>query len=146
MPQIVDFAIGNRTSKLEVCRFTMSKLWQTIRGFIWWTYPRGSVHYDVMVTIILVFIFLTPRWIFNDKPTERIPHQSGVVVLPDGDSFIYQIDASAVTGKDEATIRAELLRVVEPIAGEAEITRYDTVRDNHGQVKTYKVWVRRPFR
>lgn len=124
----------------------MSKMWQTIRGYIWWTYPRGSFHYDIMVTLVLIFIFATPRWIFNDKPTERIPHQTGVVVLPDGDSFIYQIDASAVKSKDDASIEAELLRVVEPIAGEAKIVRYDAVRDNRGQVKEYKVWVQRPYR
>jgi hypothetical protein len=124
----------------------MSKVLQTLRGYLWWTHPRGNVHYDVMVTLILIFIFLTPRWIFNDKPTERIPHQSGVVVLPDGDSFIYRIDASAIQGTDDAGIRHDLLRVVEPIAGEAEITRYDAVRDDRGHVKAYKVWVRKPFR
>jgi hypothetical protein len=104
------------------------------------------MHYDVMVTLILTFIFLTPRWVFNDKPAERIPHQTGVVVLPDADSFIYQIDASAVQSKDDASVRSDLLRVVEPIAGEAEITKYEAVKDERGNVKTYKVWVRRPFR
>jgi hypothetical protein len=124
----------------------MSKIWHTIRGYVWWTYPRGSVHYDIMVTLILMFIFLTPRWIFNDKPTERNPHQSGVVVLPDGDSFIYRVDASAVKSHEDAGIRQDLLSVVEPIAGEAEITRFEAVRDDRGQVKLYKVWVRRPYR
>jgi len=124
----------------------MSKLWQTIRSYIWWTHPRGSLHYDVMVTLILAFIFLTPRWVFNDKPTERIPHQTGVVVLPDADSFIYQIDSSAIRSADDESVRRDLLRVVEPIAGEAEITKYEVVKDDRGQVKTYKVWVRRPYR
>ena len=36
----------------------MSRIWRTIKGYIWWSYPRGSMHYDVMVTLILVFIFL----------------------------------------------------------------------------------------
>lgn len=124
----------------------MSKVWQTIRSYIWWTHPRGNVHYDVMVTLILAFIFLTPRWMFNDKPTERVPHQTGVVVSPDGESLIYQIDASAVPAKDDAEIRRELLRVIEPIAGEAEVMRYEQVADHHGNVKTYKVWVKRPYR
>ena len=124
----------------------MSRVWKTIRGYIWWTYPRGNVHYDVMVTLILAFIFLTPRWVFNDKPTERVPHQTGVVVSPDGDSLIYQIDASAVPSKNDAAIRQELLRVIEPIAGETEVTRYASVTDDHGHVKSYKVWVKRPYR
>lgn len=124
----------------------MSRIWQTIRGFIWWTHPRGSVHYDIMVTLILAFIFLTPRWVFNDKPTERVPHQSGVVVSPDGDNLVYQIEASAVQGKDDASIREELLHVIEPISGETAITRYQAIADDHGKVKAYKVWVQRPYR
>ncbi|HKD92335.1 MAG TPA: hypothetical protein VKB56_10535, partial [Terriglobales bacterium] len=53
---------------------------QTIRGYLWWTYPRGSVHYDVMVTLILAFIFLTPSTIFHDKPVSRGPSPTEVVV------------------------------------------------------------------
>jgi hypothetical protein len=125
----------------------MSRIWRTIRGYIWWTYPRGSLHYDVMVSIILLFIFVAPRWVnFNDKPTERTPFRSGVLVLPDGNNFVYQIEASAVTGGDDATLRRELLRVIEPIAGEASVDRFEAVRDSNGKVSAYKVWVRRPYR
>jgi len=124
----------------------MSKIWQTIRGYIWWTHPRGNVHYDVMVTLILAFIFITPRWVFNDKPTTRVPHQTEVVVSPDGDSLMYQIDASAVAAKSDAEVRRELLRVIEPISGETEVTRYEPVFDRHGHVRFYKVWVKRPYR
>ena len=122
----------------------MSRIWRTIRSYILWTYERGSTPYDVMVTLILAFIFLSPYWInFKDKPVERTPHQSGVVVVPDGQSgFIYQIDASAVQG-DPATFEEDLLRVIEPIAGEVEITRYEPVRDVQGHVLAYKVWVTR---
>ncbi len=33
-----------------------------------WDYPRGSVAYDVMVGVILAFIFLTPSAVFRDNP------------------------------------------------------------------------------
>jgi hypothetical protein len=123
----------------------MSRLWQTIRGYIWWTYDRGSVHYDVMVTLILTFIFLAPHWVnFKDKPVERTPHQTEVVVSPDGASgFIYEVPAAAVSGRDEASINAGLLRVIEPIAGEVEIQGYKPVRDAKGQVTAYRVRVSR---
>ncbi len=124
----------------------MSKIWQTIRGYVWWTHPRGNVHYDVMVTLILLFIFVTPRWVFNDKPTERVPHQTGELVTPEGKGFVYQIDASAVPGTSDSDIREELLRVVEPIAGEAKVTRYEALKDDRGKVKSYKVWIERPYR
>ena len=122
----------------------MSNVWRTIRGYLFWTYERGSVHYDVMVTLILAFVFLAPRWInFNDKPVERIPHQTGVVVTPDGDKFIYLVDASAVSGSDDASIRESLLKVIEPYAGEVSVERYEVVRDRAGHAVSYKAWVRR---
>src|SRR5262249_61626067 len=86
----------------------MSRFWGTIRDFILWSYERGTIQYDVMVTLILLFVFLSPYWLnFRDKPVERNPHPIGVVVTPeDGGGFIYQIADSAVSGVDEATVRA----------------------------------------
>lgn len=125
----------------------MSGIWATIRGYIWWTHKRGSMHYDVMVTLILAFIFITPYWVnFGDKPTERTPHQSGVVVVPDGDGFVYQVDATAVSGTDDTSIRESLLRVIEPISGEVKVLRYEPLRDGKGNLTGYKAWVRKPYR
>ena len=64
----------------------------------------------VMVTLILAFIFLTPLWVnFRDKPQERPPHQTEVVVQQEGDGFIYKVDASAVKADSDADIRESLL-------------------------------------
>ncbi len=122
----------------------MSRIWQVIRGYILWIDKRGSVRYDVMVTLILAFIFLAPIWVnFKDKPVERLPHQTGVVVFPDGQSgFVFQVDAAAVRG-DPAVFEEDMLRVIEPIAGEVEITKYEPVHDAKGKVVGYKVWVTR---
>ena len=57
----------------------MSKFGQTVKGYIWWTYPRGSVPYDIMVTVILAFIFLTPLWVTsatNRRSAHRIKLKS----------------------------------------------------------------------
>jgi hypothetical protein len=51
-----------------------------LKRFILWDFPRASWQYDVMVGIILVFIFATPREFFRDQP--RIPGASQVVLLP----------------------------------------------------------------
>jgi hypothetical protein len=122
----------------------MSRIWRTIRSYILWNYERGSMQYDIMVTLILAFIFIAPLWVnFKDKPIERSPHPTGVVVFPDGQSgFVYQIDAGAVSG-NPATFENDLLRIIEPIAGEVEITRYEAVRDAKGHVVSYRVWVTR---
>jgi len=127
-----------RLSRLNAA---MSKFGQTLKGYFWWTSPRGSVHYDVMVTLILAFIFLTPHWVnFRDKPVERSPHQTEVVVQPEGDGFLYKVDAAAVKADSDADIRESLARVIEPVAGYVTIDRYEAVRDNKQNVVAYKVW------
>ncbi|HVP49617.1 MAG TPA: hypothetical protein VMT56_00195 [Candidatus Bathyarchaeia archaeon] len=119
----------------------MGKIKETIRGYIWWVYPRGSVNYDVMVTLILAFIFLAPLWInFRDKPMPRPISQTGLLVKPEGNSFVYTVDASAVMPGDEDTTRESLLRVIEPVVGEIRIERYEAVRNSKNQIVAYKVW------
>jgi hypothetical protein len=127
---------------LPVPTLPMNSIWRTIRGYLLWSYERGTLHYDIMVTLILVFVFLSPRWInFKDKPIGRVPHQTGVLIAPDGHGgFVYQIDASAVGGKDEA-LHDQLVRIIEPISGAVAISRVEEVRDGKGHLQSYKVWV-----
>ena len=123
----------------------ISGIWRIIRSYVLWSHERGTIHYDVMVTLILLFVFFSPKVInFKDKPVEHNPHRTGVVVMPDGQGgLIYQVDASAVTSKDEEAVRAELLQIIEPISGGVTISKVDTVRDHSGHVLRYKVWVER---
>lgn len=120
-------------------------IWRTIRGYILWSYERGTIQYDVMVTLILLFVFLSPVWInFKDKPVERTPHRTGVTVYPDVEGrFIYQVDAKAVPGGNDAAVRDDLRRVIEPISGEISITRYEAITDGSGHILYYRVWVER---
>jgi len=122
----------------------MNKLRQVLGGYFWWTYPRGSVPYDIMVTLILAFIFLTPLAInFGDKPTVRAPHQTEIVVRPDGNGFLYKVDAAAVNEGSDNEIRESLLRVLEPISGEISIDHYEAVRDSKHKIVAYQVWAHR---
>ena len=123
----------------------MTNIWRTIRGYILWSYDRGTIQYDVMVTLILIFVFFSPYWInFKDKPVERTAHQTGATVSPDGQGgFIFQIDGNAVQSKDAASIRGELLNIIEPISGEVSIQKYEVMNDRPGHVQYYKVWAER---
>jgi hypothetical protein len=121
----------------------MGAIWRTIRGYILWSYERGSLHYDIMVTLILLFVFVSPHFInFKDKPVEHNPHLTGVTVVPgEKGGLVYQIQASAVTTAGEDDVRRQLEKIIEPISGAVSITRYETVKDAHGHVLNYKVWV-----
>ncbi len=74
----------------------------------------------------------------------RNPHQTGVVVTPYGDrGYVYQIESKAIQGKDDASIKAEMLSIIEPISGEVSITKYEGVTDRPGHILYYKVWAER---
>lgn len=119
-------------------------LWPTIRSYILWQHERGTLHYDIMVTLILIFIFFSPRVInFNDAPGTSNQHPTGVIVTSDqAGGLLYQIDASALATGNSA-VTDKLLQVIEPISGGVTITRYEPVSDDKGRVKEYRVWVKR---
>ncbi|HXC96753.1 MAG TPA: hypothetical protein VNU92_13720 [Edaphobacter sp.] len=126
-------------------------MFKLIRNYIFWSYERGSFHYDVMVTAILLFMFVSPWFInFNDKPVETVAlHASEVLVREagrDGESsrFIYQIRADDLDGaKTDAERKAAILRVIEPISGEVTLDHYEAVYDAQHRVVAYNAWVLR---
>ena len=123
----------------------MNAIWRTIRGYILWQYERGTLHYDIMVTLIIVFVLFSPRVInFNDKPISRNPHPTEVIVSADTDGHLfYQVAASAVTPGDNQSVREQLLRIIEPISGAVSIVSYDTVADGKGKLQSYRVVAKR---
>jgi hypothetical protein len=123
----------------------MKAIWRTIRGYILWSYERGTLHYDIMVTLILIFVFLSPYWInFKDKPVQHNPHPTGVIVTSDGHGgLLYQIEAAAIMPGDDSSVRLQLLHIIEPISGEVSLVRYESVQDKKGRVEAYRVWVHR---
>jgi hypothetical protein len=126
-------------------------MFKMIRSYIFWAYERGSFHYDVMVTAILVFMFVSPHFInYHDKPVETVAlHASEVLVreagTTDGSSrFIYQVRAEDMgAASTDAEIRAAIVRLVEPISGEVTVERYEPIRDAQGKVIAYNAWVLR---
>ena len=135
-------------------------LGQTLRSYIWWTYDRGSVPYDIMVTLILIFLFLSPRLIdFKATPVSTVAlHSSEILVkeagvAPNGSSrFTYEMRADDVTAAAQNLGRSmdtdlgrrnAILRTVEPIAGEVTLERYEPVQDTHGKTVAYRAWILR---
>jgi hypothetical protein len=59
--------------------------------FVLWDYQRTSWQYDVMVALILLFIFVTPKDVFRDQPKAM-----SVVMLPADQGF--WIEPTLLTG------------------------------------------------
>jgi hypothetical protein len=122
-----------------------------LRSYFFWTYERGSFHYDVMVTLILVFLFVSPRFInFKDKPVPEIPMQKSEVLVksargPAGEAqFVYEVRVDDLHGaKTDPEIRRAILNVVEPIAGAVTIENYTPVADTKGHVVAYDATILR---
>lgn len=123
----------------------MNAMWRTIRGYILWQYERGTLHYDIMVTLIILFLWFSPKVInFNDKPIARNPHPTDVVVSADTEGHLfYQVAASAISPGDDQSVREQLLQIIEPISGAVSIVSYERISDPKGQVQSYKVLAKR---
>jgi hypothetical protein len=123
----------------------MNGVFRTIRSYVLWQHERGTLHYDIMVTLILIFVFFSPRVInFNDKPVPRTAHPTDVVVTTDAQGrLLYQISASTIAPGDDQSVRDQLLRIIRPISGEVSIVSYEPVADGKGRVLTYNVLVKR---
>src|SRR5271170_4940326 len=96
---------------------------KTLGTYLWWTQERGSFRYDVMVTLILLFIFVTPHlWNYRDRPSPRGTAPTEVLVKTESpDHFVYQINASQVSVSQNGgpeDLQAELLLRVEAISGD----------------------------
>jgi hypothetical protein len=61
--------------------------------FVFWDFPRGVWQYDVMVGLILAFIFLTPREVFRDQPKP-----ASVVMLPEQGGGAFLIETRLLEG------------------------------------------------
>ena len=95
-----------------------------LKRFVLWDYKRASWQYDVMVALIVAFIFLTPRSVFRDQPKP-----ASVAMVRGG----YWIEPQQLSGvpEEQMLTRAESLinsrykirteiTVVEPIFDEEE--------------------------
>ncbi len=115
--------------------------------YIFWKYERGSFHYDVMVTLILLFLFISPHVInFHDHPVADNLSPSTVLVRPTTQGLIYEIPADQVhagTGLLARKLDGPLAAAIAPISGQVTVDRYDALKDASGKVTAYRVWAHR---
>ena len=111
---------------------------QILRSYFYWTYSRGSFHYDIMVTLILLFIFVTPHlWDFGAKPSlvagplppfQVVASERFVIVT------VQASDADIPPGASYREVKRGLRNAVEPVcviacvqgevAGSASVTNH----------------------
>ena len=121
-----------------------------LRSYFFWTYERGSLHYDVMVTLILLFLFLGPRFInFKDRPVAEIPPRPRQVLVRHGgysggaEHLIYTVRSSELHGAKGVALQDTAMQIIQPISGPVTFERITPVQNTTGQTDAYDVTVRR---
>lgn len=129
-----------------------AKVWSKIKLFvsrsIFWAYERGTWQYDLIVIVILAFIFFTPRSWFEDRPTLQMTdlrHTQGIVEMGRGsEGWRYLVDSRLVEsldpGNPEGAIQEILARRLhKPFT----IKSISAVRDRNQVILGYTVVVER---
>jgi hypothetical protein len=121
---------------------------EILKSYFYWTYSRGSFHYDVMVTLILLFIGITPHlWNYGATATPVTVLSHPIQVTGDGDhGMIVTVAASDVNvpaNAPDADVKKALRQAIMPVTGDAVfVERWETVTDAQGNI-SWKVWAHR---
>jgi hypothetical protein len=113
-----------------------------LKRFILWDYPRAGWQYDVMVGLILAFIFLTPRELFRDQP-----RASNIVMLPSEHGSaggVFWIEPDLLTGVREAE-RVERAAVLlrNKTGRKVEVARLEPIFDSEQEIKGFMAFTAR---
>ncbi len=73
-----------------------------LKRILLWDFLRASWQYDVIVAVILLFIFGTPRGWFRDQP--RTPQSSAISLMPG--SYWLEPELLSSTPEDQRGTRA----------------------------------------
>jgi hypothetical protein len=112
---------------------------RTLGRFIFWDFPRGSWQYDVMVGLILAFIFLTPRVVFQDQP-----RPASVVIVPsEGGGRLFWIAPELLDGvPSEGRVAKASTLVNGHFKTRQTITRVEPILDEEHSVTGYMAYSR----
>lgn len=114
-----------------------------IKRLIFWEFARGSWQYDVVVGVILLFIFLTPKAWFRDQP--RIPNASSIAMISteNGVSAFF-VEANLLEGISDAQQKNKLTELLQIRTGDRKlaVTRVEPVHDSEGDLRGYMAFAR----
>ena len=105
-----------------------------LKRFLFWDYPRAGWQYDVMVGLILAFIFLTPRDVFRDQPKA-----SNIVMLPaEHGTNVFWMDSEQLSSvpENERTVKASVL-IKARTGKKYDVIRLEPIVDSEQEIKGY---------
>jgi hypothetical protein len=110
---------------------------RTLGRFIFWEFPRASWQYDVVVALILVFIFATPRDVFRDQP------QAAKVVMVPGQPGAYWIEPRQLSGVPDSDLVPKASALIEKrFKIKTHINQVETMYDDEKGVIGYTAFTK----
>jgi len=109
-----------------------------LKRFILWDFPRASWQYDVVVGLILAFIFLTPREWFHDQP--RIPRASAITMLPtENGTMPFFVDSQLLAGIPENQRTGKLSEILQTRMSNRRlhVVRVEPILNSEGELQGY---------
>lgn len=105
-----------------------------VKRFLFWDYPRAGWQYDVMVGLILAFIFLMPREWFRDQP-----RASSIVMLPaEHGSNVFWMDSEQLSDVPEAQRPEQAGNLLQARTGKKyNVVRLEPIVDSEKEIKGY---------
>jgi hypothetical protein len=104
-----------------------------LKRFILWDYPRAGWQYDIMVGVILAFIFLTPRGWFRDQPKA-----SNIVMIPAQHGSAFFIEPELLDGVPESGWQSRAAAMVRERAGSKyTVTEVKPIFDSEQEIRGY---------
>jgi hypothetical protein len=116
--------------------------WTGVKRFILWDYPRATWQYDLMVGLILCFLFLTPREWFRDQP--RIPKASKIAMLPAAHGMnLFWVGAELLAATPETARKTRVAELLKTQTGVGtQVVSLDPISDSEGAVEGYIVYTK----
>lgn len=121
-------------------------LWEGLMGAIFWTYRRGSWQYDILVLLILGFIFFTPRSWIGDQPvsivrdvnvdSSRVPRPVGL------ETALHHVESELLKSRGQVPLAEALREILErKIPHPLKLKSFTPVKNAQGVVLGYDVLV-----
>jgi len=115
-----------------------SSPWTAVKRFVFWDYPRGSVPYDIMVALILAFVFLTPRGFFRDQPKGN-----EVVMLPEyAGASVFYLDSGLLSILPESERQSRAQELIRQQSGgkQLRLVRLEPIFDSEEEIRGYMAY------
>jgi hypothetical protein len=115
---------------------------------IFWSYGRGTLQYDILCALILIFVFVTPRQLFQDWTVISNPRQFayGKEIVNTFDQYgkpVFNISAQLVPASQDTSVvkKAVLTQLQKTLNKQVSIADIKPILGEDGQTIGYSIWL-----